>query len=90
MPEAIDPPAVWIHSCDAAERGISNGQLVDVFNARGCTAISEGGWHTPDKEGRDVRGNINTLTGSHATPFAHSSPQHTSLVQIRAAVPDSK
>lgn len=97
--ESLDPPAVWIHPEDAAKRGISNGDSVEIFNDRGIVripakvtddiapgvvAMSEGGWYTPDKQGVDTRGSINVLTMSHcATPLTNGNPQHTNLVEIR-------
>ena len=97
--ESLDPPAVWIHPEDAEQRGISNGELVEIFNDRGTVripakvtediapgvvAMSEGGWYTPDKRGVDTRGSINVLTMSHrATPLTNGNPQHTNLVEIR-------
>ena len=99
--EALDPPAVWMHPADAAARGIREGDLVEIFNARGtvrvparvtedivegAAALSEGGWYTPDKTGVDTRGSINVLTMSHrATPLTSGNPQHTNLVEIRRA-----
>jgi len=86
-------------AADAADRGIENGQLAEIFNRRGTVcipvrvtdriavgtvAMSEGAWYTPDGEGRDRRGCINVLTMSHrTTPLAHGNPQHTNLVQVR-------
>ena len=83
-------------------RGIRDGDLVEVFNSRGVVclpvwvterivpgtvAMSEGAWFTPDAKGRDRRGCINVLTMTHrATPLAHGNPQHTNLVQVRLAM----
>lgn len=98
--EEVDPPALWIHPDDAAERHIADGQPVEVFNdrgvvrikakvtgriMRGVTAMSQGGWYTPDKNGTDVRGSINVLTAHRPTPLAHGNPQHTNLVEVRPA-----
>ena len=38
-PLARRPRDVWIHSADAAARGIADGQLVRVFNDRGATIL---------------------------------------------------
>ena len=97
--EEVDPPALWIHTEDAAERNISDGETVEVFNdrgtvrvpakvteriMRGVTALSQGGWYTPDKKGVDVRGSINVLTSADKpTPLAKGNPQHTNLVEVR-------
>ena len=95
--EALDPPALWMHPLDAAARGIENGDLVEVFNDRGrvripanvterimqgVTALSQGGWYTPDKDGTDTRGSINVLTALRPTPLAKGNPQHTNLVEV--------
>ena len=96
--EEVDPPAIWIHPDDAAERGISDGDMVEVFNdrgkvripakvttriVRGVTAMSQGGWYKPDKKGTDTRGSINVLTRADTpTHLAKGNPQHTNLVQV--------
>ena len=96
--EELDPPALWIHPADAAARGIQNGDLVEVFNDRGrvripakvtrrivqgVTAMSQGGWYTPDRQGVDTRGSINVLTrADRPTPLAKGNPQHTNLVEV--------
>ena len=100
--EEIEQPGLWIHPSDAAERGICQGQLVEVWNDRGrvripaivtrrimagVVAMSQGGWYTPDDEGTDVRGSINVLTtAAHPTPLAKGNPQHTNLVQVGPSV----
>lgn len=102
--EELDPPALWIHPRDASARGIENGSWVEVFNDRGrvrirakvtrrimegVTAMSQGGWYTPDKQGVDRRGSINVLTcQDKPTPLAKGNPQHTNLVQVRPAPED--
>lgn len=99
--EEIDPPALWMHPQDARERGIRDGDMIEVYNDRGrvripakvtdrimqgVTAMSQGGWYTPDKDGADVRGSINVLTHAHSpTPLAKGNPQHTNLVEVRKA-----
>ncbi len=96
--EELEPPCVWIHPDDAAERGITDGDTVEIFNERGrvripayvtrriirgAAAMCEGAWYTPDEKGTDTRGAINVLTMSHkATPLGNSNPQHTNLVEI--------
>jgi anaerobic dimethyl sulfoxide reductase subunit A len=89
---------VWIHSADAAARGIVDGQLVRVFNDRGATilparvtdriargvaAMKEGVWFTPNGEGTDVRGCPNVLTEDSSSP-AGASTYNTCLVEIAA------
>ena len=99
--EELEPPRVWIHPDDAATRGIADGDMVEIFNGRGCVripayvtprivqgaaAMCEGVWYHPDKSGTDTRGCMNVLTMSHrASPLGHSNPQHTNLVEIRRA-----
>lgn len=100
--EEVDPPAIWIHPEDAKARGIREGDMVDIFNdrgtvripakvteriMRGVTAMSQGGWYTPDKKGVDTRGSINVLTRFKPTPLAKGNPQHTNLVEVRKAFP---
>lgn len=91
-------PGLWIHPSDAAERGIADGELVDVYNdrghvqipaviteriIRGVVAMTQGGWFTPDKNGTDVRGSINVLTSAkNPSPLAKGNPQHTNLVEV--------
>ena len=96
--DEIEMPGVWIHPVDAEQRGIRNRDMVMVYNdygkiqipaivtgriRPGVTAISQGGWYTPDENGADQRGSINVLTGSRPTPLAKGNPQHTNLVEIR-------
>jgi len=98
--EELEPPAVWIHLQDAEARGIQNGELLEVYNDRGCVripalvtdrimkgvvALSEGGWFNPASDGADERGCLNVLTSSRPTPLAKGNPQHTNLVQVRKA-----
>ena len=97
--EELEPPRVWLHPGDAAARGITDGDMVEIYNDRGCVripayvtpriiqgvaAMCEGAWYHPDKNGTDTRGCMNVLTMSHrASPLGHSNPQHTNLVEIR-------
>jgi anaerobic dimethyl sulfoxide reductase subunit A len=89
--------SIWVNSLDAKQRGIKHGDIVKVYNDRGeihlpafvtnrvrpgVTAVPQGAWHTPDSNGVDVRGCINTLTKYQPTPFAKGNPQHTNLVQV--------
>ena len=95
--ERIEPQRVWMNPSDAAERAVSDGDLVTVFNDRGkmliparvtdavmpgVCAISQGAWYTPDKSGTDCAGSINVLTSQRPTPLAKGNPQHTNLVQV--------
>lgn len=96
--EEIEAPGLWIHPEDAKARGISDQDLVEVKNSRGCirmpavvtrrirpgvVAMAQGGWYTPDRCGTDIRGSINVLTDDACpTPLAKGNPQHTNLVEI--------
>ena len=97
--EEAGPQVMWINPEDAKTRKIQDGDKVEVFNDRGrvhiCVkvtsriipgviAIPQGGWYTPNKEGIDIRGNINTLTTQRPTPLAKGNPQHTNLVEVKA------
>jgi anaerobic dimethyl sulfoxide reductase subunit A len=92
--------SLWMNTVDAESRGIKNGDMVKVFNDRGVvrvpayvtnrlrpgvTSLPQGAWFTPDKDGVDIRGCINTLTKYHPTPYAKGNPQHTNLVQVEKA-----
>jgi anaerobic dimethyl sulfoxide reductase subunit A len=79
----IDRDDVWLHPADAGARGIADGDVVRVFNARGtvvlparvteriaqgAVSIKEGAWFTPDGEGADTRGCANVLTDDRSAP----------------------
>lgn len=97
----LDPTALWINPADASARGISDGDMAEVFNDRGIiripakvtrriaagtVAVSEGGWYRLAGDGADVGGCINTLTMTDkATPIANGNPQHTNLTDVRKA-----
>lgn len=96
--EEVEPQRLWLNPGDAAERGISDGDTVEVFNdrgrihipvkvtervIRGVAAIPEGAWFTPDEQGVDKRGSINVLTSTRPTPFAKGTGQHTALAEVR-------
>lgn len=96
--EEVEPQAVWVNTNDAETRGLADGDLVRVFNDRGAVVLlvkvtprimpgvvtmPEGGWWTPDEEGTDWRGSINTLTKYQPTPLAFGNPSHTNLVEIQ-------
>lgn len=99
--EEVEAPGLWMNPKDAEERGIVQGELVEVFNSRGCVripavvterirqgvaAMAQGAWYTPDKDGVDTRGSINVLTSAaHPTPICKGNPQHTNLVEVRKA-----
>ena len=95
--ERLDPQRLWIHPADAAERGIREGDPVEIRNdrgrvrttahltediCRGVTALAQGSWYRPDADGVDQNGSINVLTSLDATPYAHGNAQHTNLVEV--------
>ncbi|EAS45644.1 dimethyl sulfoxide reductase [Photobacterium profundum] len=90
--------AVIINPVDAKERNISNGDIVHIYNDRGTVELSvrvtprvmpgvvvipEGMWFTPNAQGIDKGGCINTLTKCRATALAKANPQNTNLVEIK-------
>lgn len=96
--EEVEPQRMWINPKDAATRDIHTGDIVEVYNDRGCihipatvterviagvVAIPEGAWYTPNARGIDTRGSINVLTTTRPTPLAKGNPQHTNLVEAR-------
>lgn len=98
--EEAEPQMLWMNPQDATARGISDGDLVKIYNERGTVKVKakvtprlipgvcslpQGAWYTPDQNGVDVRGNINTLTTWTPTPLAKGNPQHTNLVEIEKA-----
>ena len=91
------PQKVWINTLDAKARGIENDDLVEVFNDRGriripakvtprilpgVMSVPQGAWFTPDKDGVDTGGAVNTLTKIHPTPISKGNAQHTTLAQV--------
>jgi anaerobic dimethyl sulfoxide reductase subunit A len=96
--ERIETHAAVINTRDAEALGIREGELVEIWNARGrirlparvtndilrgVIAVSQGAWFTLDTDGADIRGNINTLTTQRPTPLAKGNPQHSNLVDMR-------
>jgi anaerobic dimethyl sulfoxide reductase subunit A len=94
------PHAVFVNPADAAARGLEDGQVVRVFNARGETrlpcrvtvrimpgvvAIPQGAWWTPSEQGIDTRGSVNVLTSERWTPFAFGNAQHTVMAEVKRA-----
>lgn len=85
---------------DAERRGISNGDMVRIFNGRGevqinakvtprmmpgVVALGEGAWYSPDAKRIDRAGSINVLTTQRPSPLAKGNPSHTNLVQVAKA-----
>lgn len=95
--EEAGPQVMWMNERDAAARNIKDGDRVKIFNDRGevhmpvkmtnrvipgTIAIPQGAWWSPDKDGVDQRGNVNTLTSQRPSPLAKGNPQHTNLVEV--------
>ncbi|MFV0334236.1 MAG: molybdopterin-dependent oxidoreductase [Tropicimonas sp.] len=90
---------VRINSQDAAERGIEDGDLVELYNERGTViagavvsdhimpgvvSIYEGGWPQLDSKGRCNSGLANFLTSTQRTSgLAQASTANTALVEMR-------
>jgi anaerobic dimethyl sulfoxide reductase subunit A len=87
---------MWINPVDARARGISNAQMVDVFNDRGrvriparvteriipgVVEIKQGAWYDPDDEGVDRGGCANVLTSDDASPGG-AHPMNSALVEV--------
>ena len=98
--EEVEPQRLWINPQDAAKRGIKDGDLVKIYNERGTVKVKakvtprlipgvcslpQGAWYTPDKEGVDIRGCVNTLTTWEPNPLSKGNPQHTNLVEVERA-----
>ncbi|MFH0257981.1 DmsA/YnfE/YnfF family dimethyl sulfoxide reductase [Vibrio rumoiensis] len=96
--KAAAPQEIWINPMDAEPRGIKNGDLVQVESEFGklqvcakvtpriiphTTALGEGAWYAPNREGTDMNGSINVLTTARPTPLAKANPSHTNLVEIK-------
>ncbi|MDM8086590.1 molybdopterin-dependent oxidoreductase, partial [Cellulomonas cellasea] len=83
------PQVVWMNTLDAQDRGIDNDDVVRVFNDRGVIqlparvtprimpgvlSVPQGAWYSPDKDGVDTGGCINTLTDWHPSPLSKGNP----------------
>ena len=95
--QEVAPQSLWINPLDAELRGIAHGDFVRVYNQIGGTevrakvtprimpgvlSLPQGAWYTPDENGIDKNGCINTLTSHRPSPLAKGNPQHTNLVQV--------
>jgi Anaerobic dehydrogenases, typically selenocysteine-containing len=45
--------------------------------------ISQDAWFTPDEEGTDINGTVNTLAPARPTPLVKGNPSHTNLVEVK-------
>lgn len=95
----VDPDTVWMHPADAHARGITNGQVVRIFNdigatvlpaqvtdriAPGVVSIKEGAWFAPGADGVDTEGCANVLTTDRAAPCG-ATTYNTNQVEIQPA-----
>jgi biotin/methionine sulfoxide reductase len=97
--EDLQKHAVLVmNSQDAKERGVSQGDLVKVWNSRGaCLAslqiqesiipsvvsLATGAWFSPTKDGLDVSGNPNVLTADLGTSnLGQGAAAHNIEVQV--------
>ncbi len=96
--KVADREPARLHPDEAASRGISDGDVIRVFNDRGaCLAgviISEavspgilqlatGAWYDPDENGMCKHGNPNVLTRDKGTSKLAQGPSaHTCLVEV--------
>ena len=95
----LEPQAVLISSQDAQTRGVSDGDMVRVFNDRGemviparvterimpgVVDVPHGAWYRPDENGVDRGGCANVLTNDTYSPGG-AFAYNTALVQIEKA-----
>ena len=93
----LEPQALLINSDDARARGINDGDLVRVFNARGeiiipariterimpgVVDVPQGAWYDPDENGVDRGGCANLLTSEVYSPGG-AFAFNTCLVQVQ-------
>jgi anaerobic dimethyl sulfoxide reductase subunit A len=98
--EEAFPQRVFVNPVDAENRGITNGDMVRVFNDRGAlhvacrvtrrvmpgvVAIPQGAWWSPDAQGEDERGSVNVLTSERWTPMAFGNAQHSVMAEMKKA-----
>ncbi len=96
--QAQFPQQLWMNPEDSQLRGLADGDLAEVWNARGrmavpvrvtediqpgTVALAQGAWYSPDGNGIDRRGSVNVLTSWEMTPLAHGNGQHTNRVEVR-------
>jgi anaerobic dimethyl sulfoxide reductase subunit A len=95
--QRLEPHSVWINPRDAEARAITQGDQVEVSNQFGTVAIPakiterimpgivciyQGVWYQPGKDGVDLGGCTNVLTGHHLSPTGGMAV-HSEWVQVR-------
>lgn len=98
--QEVQRQELWINPADAADRGISDGEKVKVYNDRGITmipvkitprimpgvvALQAGAWWQPDSNDIDQGGCANVLTSSRSTALTHGNAHQTLLVEVEKA-----
>ncbi|MGR5117214.1 DMSO/selenate family reductase complex A subunit [Vibrio astriarenae] len=91
---------LWMNPLDAQARGLKSGDMIKVWNDRGelrmavkvtprimpgVAGLGQGAWYSPDKNGVDHGGCVNTLTSQRATPLSKGNGQHSILVEVAKA-----
>ena len=95
--QQLEPHVLWISSQDACERGISNGDMVEVRSEFGVlkirarvterimpsvACIYQGTWYQPDADGVDRGGCANTLTNQRESPSGGFTT-HSARIEVR-------
>lgn len=96
----LHPDLLLINPIDAQQRGVKNGDMVQVFNDRGTVQLPakvsprimpgvvsfpQGAWYKPNAKGVDEGACFNTLTSLRPSPLAKGNAVHTNLVEVRKA-----
>ena len=99
----VAPDSLWINASDARALGVTEGDLVRVFNERGSVvmpvhptalirsgslAMQEGAWPDLFAE-RGGAGTINDLTDFTEAPLSHGNAQHSVRARIELVAPAS-
>ena len=97
--QCLEPQALWINTSDAAARGITQGDEIEVASEHGATIVPakvterimpgvvclyQGGWYEPGDDGVDRGGCANVLTGHHVSRSGGMAT-HSTWVEVRRA-----
>ena len=92
----LEPHTVWLNAQDAEQRGITDGEMVEVFNELGATrlqakvtkrlmpgvvGIYQGTWFELGRDGRDRAGSVNILCKDTISP-GEAAATNAILVQV--------